>query len=146
MTIAAIRPVEYVPRLVAGIEPDSEGRYSAGVWRHCKKDGSIINVEIVAHPVPFEGRRAELILAIDVTDLLRSQAEMAEGSRLAAMVTEVCKTLDTAKTLRDGLQQCVEVLVRDVDGGTARIWTLHDSENVLELQASAGMHPQNTAT
>jgi PAS domain S-box-containing protein len=142
MTIAAIRPVEDVPRLVAGIEPDSEGRYSAGVWRHCKKDGSIIDVEIVAHPVPFEGRRAELILAIDVTELLRSQAEMAEGSRLAAMVTEVCKTLDMAKTLREGLQQCVEVLVRDVDGGVARIWTLNHSDDVLELQASAGMDTQ----
>ena len=137
MTIAAIRPEEDVPRLVAGIEPDRAGRYSAGIWRHCKKDGSIIDVEIVGHPVPFEGRCAELILAIDVTELLRSQAEMTARSRLAAMVTEVCKALDMAKTMREGLQQCVEVLVRDVDAGVARIRTWNH-EDVLELQASAG--------
>jgi PAS domain S-box-containing protein len=142
MTIAAIRPSEDVPRLLAGIEPDREGRRSAGVWRHCKKDGSIIDVEIVAHPVPFAGRRAGLILAIDVTELLRSQAEMAERSCLAAMMTEVCNALGMAKALREGLQQCAEVLVRDVDSGVARIWTLNHSENVLELQASAGMNHQ----
>ena len=40
------------------------------------------------------------------------------------------------------LQQCTEALVKHLDGGLARIWTLNDAERMLELQASAGTHTQ----
>ena len=36
------------------------------------------------------------------------------------------------------LQHCAEALVQHLDGGVARIWTLDESGEVLELQASAG--------
>jgi PAS domain S-box-containing protein len=37
-------------------------------WRYEKKDGSIIYVEIAAHPLTFGGRKAQLLIATDVTD------------------------------------------------------------------------------
>jgi hypothetical protein len=42
--------------------------------------------------------------------------------------------------LPDMLRQCAEAMVRHLDGAFARIWTLNEADNVLELQASAGLY------
>jgi hypothetical protein len=36
-------------------------------WKNFKKDGSVIDVEITAFPLVFDGRNAQLITATDVT-------------------------------------------------------------------------------
>jgi PAS domain S-box-containing protein len=140
MTILDIRPPEDVPDLLKRIKTNNPGSYSAGIWRHRKKDGNLINVEIFGHQIPFGSRRGELILAMDVTGRLLGQAEMAERNRLALLVAESGVALGRAETLRQGLQECAEILVRNLSVAFARIWTLNEMENVLELQASAGMY------
>jgi PAS domain S-box-containing protein len=140
MTILDIRPSEDVPDLLQRTNSDNLGSHSAGIWRHCKKDGSVISVEIFAHQIPFASRRGELILAVDITGRLREQAEMAERNRLALLVAESNVALGRAETLRHGLQECTEILVRNLSVAFARIWTLDETENVLELQASAGIY------
>jgi len=42
--------------------------------------------------------------------------------------------------LPDMLRQSTEAMVRHLDGAFARIWTLNEADNVLELQASAGLY------
>jgi len=74
MTIKDIRSAEDVPTLVDKISNEN-GFYSAGTWSHRKKDGSVIDVEIISHPLFFGGRKAKLVLANDVTE--RSRAENA---------------------------------------------------------------------
>src|SRR5664279_2478336 len=70
MTIADIRPPEDVPRLREVVGRVGEGAIDrSGAWRHRKKDGSIITVEITSHAVDYRGRRAEVVLAHDITDL-----------------------------------------------------------------------------
>ncbi|MFH7244444.1 MAG: PAS domain S-box protein [Spirulina sp.] len=71
MTIADIRPPEEVPRLLDNIAQVDSGLDIAGVWSHCLRDGQRIQVEIVSHTLEFEGRRAELVMAQDVTDRIR---------------------------------------------------------------------------
>jgi PAS domain S-box-containing protein len=75
MTLNDIRPAEDVPRLSAYLASDSPERHNAGEWRHRKKDGSLINVEITATRLSFAGRPAEFVLAQDITE--RKQAETA---------------------------------------------------------------------
>ena len=76
MTLANIRPEEDVPRLLKAIEQPIHGlREEASLWRHRKKDGSIIDVEIVGHELDFHGVQAELVAPRDVTE--RKQAERA---------------------------------------------------------------------
>jgi len=70
----------------------------------------------------------------------RSQELLLERSRLAALDAAVGISLTQSNTLQDILQQCTEALVRHLDVAFARIWTLNIDENVLELQASAGMY------
>ena len=73
MTIKDIRPPEDIPGLLENVSKVTEGLDDAGIWRHKKKDGSIIFVEIVSHTINFNGRRAEMVLANDITK--RKQAE-----------------------------------------------------------------------
>ena len=73
MTIKDIRPSEDVPALLENIAKVSAELNDAGVWRHQKKDGTIIDVEITSYPLNFAGRRAELVLANDITERKRAE-------------------------------------------------------------------------
>jgi len=85
-------------------------------------------------------RRAELIFAMDVTAQVDAQREMVERTRLATFVADAADALSRATTRRQGLQHCTELLVRHVDAVVARVWTLNQSDQHLELEASAGRH------
>jgi len=67
-------------------------------------------------------------------------AEMAEQARLAALGSHIGVVLTQSDGLDTMLQSCAGVLVAHLDAAFARIWTLREDENVLELQASAGMY------
>ncbi len=74
MRIADIRPAEDVPALVARVaEVRAAARGGETPWRHRRKDGSLIDVEITSHAFAFEGRDARLVLAHDVTDRRRAE-------------------------------------------------------------------------
>jgi len=79
MTIKDIRPVEDVPALLEMLSHSSAGQESRGYWRHQKKDGSIIQVDISARGLDFGGRPACLIHARDVTARLEAERKTAEA-------------------------------------------------------------------
>jgi PAS domain S-box-containing protein len=79
-------------------------------------------------------------LISDITERKRAEAEMAERHRLSILVAEVGGVLTRAESLRQGLQECAEILTRSIGAAFARIWTVNEEENVLELQASAGIY------
>ena len=75
MTIKDIRPPEDVQLLADYIDSGNPEVHQAGEWRHRKKDGTIINVEITSNRLNFGGRPAEFVLAHDITE--RKKAETA---------------------------------------------------------------------
>ena len=75
MTIKDIRPPEDVGALLQNVAQVRERKEQASMWRHCRKDGSVIDVEITAYPLTFAGRPAEVIVAVDVTQRKRDEAE-----------------------------------------------------------------------
>src|ERR1022692_172727 len=66
--------------------------------------------------------------------------ELERRIRLAALSADMGTALTHGNTLREILQRCSEALVQHLDAAFARIWTHNERENVLELQASAGMY------
>jgi PAS domain S-box-containing protein len=91
MTVADIGPLEAIP---ASPEPGtvtSDGAHAAGVWRHRKKNGETLMAEICAAAIEFEGRRAQLAIAMDVT----KQREAEEARREAdAHLTNIINSVD----------------------------------------------------
>ncbi|HEY4381722.1 MAG TPA: EAL domain-containing protein [Acidobacteriaceae bacterium] len=81
MTIAEIRPTEDVPALFADVAKRTPGLQIPGVWRHRRKNGERIDVEIVCHSLDFRGIDAMLVSANDVTERQRS-AELLRNSEL----------------------------------------------------------------
>lgn len=79
MTIGDIRPSEDLPILLENIAKVSSGVDLAGVWRHRKKDGTIIYVEISSHTLLFSGRNAEVVLANNVTERLLAEQALRES-------------------------------------------------------------------
>jgi PAS domain S-box-containing protein len=80
MTIKDIRPEEDIPALLENISNVTKGLDLAGAWRHLKKDGSIIDVEIISHTITFKGRRAEIVVAKDITETKRAEEELSKLS------------------------------------------------------------------
>src|SRR5262245_213237 len=77
---------------------------------------------------------------LDITDRKRAEEAVAERARLASLVADVGIALTGADTLPGILQPCAQALVRHLGAAFARVWTLNEAENVLELRASAGLY------
>jgi PAS domain S-box-containing protein len=75
MTIQDIRPSEEVPRMLSSLAQGIQGTEEGGVWRHVRRDGQPLEVEVTSHALEFMGRPAKLVRAHDVTR--RNQAELA---------------------------------------------------------------------
>jgi PAS domain S-box-containing protein len=89
-----------------------------------KKDGG----ETVAAPAAADGEPA------------RVEEALLERERLAALSAEVVTALAQSGSLPEMLRRCAEALVKNLDAAFARIWTLDEAAQVLELQASAGLY------
>ncbi|MBL1264652.1 response regulator [Methylomicrobium sp. RS1] len=75
MKMTAISAPEECERLRIAISA-SEGANGFGIWPHITGDGREIQVEITAQLLIFEGRKAVIILANDVTDRLRIEQQL----------------------------------------------------------------------
>jgi PAS domain S-box-containing protein len=79
-------------------------------------------------------------IATDITELKRVEGLQARRARQAALRADVHAAVSAGPecALAALLQRGAEAVVRHLDAASARIWTLNDRQNVLELQASAG--------
>ncbi|TMQ06118.1 MAG: response regulator, partial [Deltaproteobacteria bacterium] len=55
------------------------------IWRHLTKSGETLAVEITAHDLAFEGRRARLVLANDVTQRQRLEDQLRQSQKMEAV-------------------------------------------------------------
>jgi PAS domain S-box-containing protein len=81
-------------------------------------------------------------IATDITELKRAEELQARRARQAALRADIhaAFSLGTEGALPTILQRSAEAIVRHLGAAFARIWTLNDRQNILELQASAGLY------
>jgi diguanylate cyclase (GGDEF)-like protein/PAS domain S-box-containing protein len=76
MTLRDIRPSEDMPELERALgQARAEARHQ-GCYRHRTKAGAVIEVEITSDAVPWAGREARLVTAVDVTARRRAEREL----------------------------------------------------------------------
>ena len=68
MTLEDIRHAEDIPDLLKDVRLSNNSYNNSGEWRHVKKNGELIYVEIISHAVNFNGRAARHVLVHDITD------------------------------------------------------------------------------
>ncbi len=85
MTFADIRPAEDIPAPAGNSAHTTAGFDAGGVWRHRKKDGNTIFVEIAAHPVVFADHRARLVTATDITERRQLEGQLRQAQKMEAV-------------------------------------------------------------
>jgi PAS domain S-box-containing protein len=80
MTIEDIRLLEDVPSLISRAERirlNFNHQYHwSGTWRHKKKNGQLMYVEVSSHEILFDRKKAELVLTYDVTDTIHQEQKL----------------------------------------------------------------------
>ena len=147
MTIADIRPPEEIPRLLENIAQLQNNHHvdEAGVWRHRKKDGALIDVEITSHVLEFAGRRAEVVLAHDVTERLRTEERLRQAATVFENTREGITITDAdERILRVNRAFCelTGYTEEEVQGQTPRL--LHSGRQSPEFYAALWTSVLNT--
>ncbi|MEX0818948.1 MAG: PAS domain S-box protein, partial [Pirellulaceae bacterium] len=99
MTIADIRPEADVPALRKMLDDSGSAFEHRGVWRHRKKDGSLLDVEITTHGLELDGRSACIVLAMDVTEKLRAENALRRSEALNQAILQ--SSLDSIVTMNE---------------------------------------------
>ncbi|MFQ5991919.1 MAG: PAS domain S-box protein [Nitrospiraceae bacterium] len=107
-------------------------------WR---KDGTSFPVEYVSTPLREGGQTVGAVVVFkDITERKQTEEAIRERTRLLALEADIGQILNRNQEFRQLLQECTEAVVRHLTVAFARLWTLNPYEQMLELQASAGMY------
>ncbi|HEX6613869.1 MAG TPA: PAS domain S-box protein [Rhodanobacteraceae bacterium] len=79
MTISDIRSREEATHLQEVRSTGPAGHRNFGVWKHRRKNGTQMDVEVTSDDIVFHGRQARLVLANDVTERSRIEAELRQS-------------------------------------------------------------------
>ena len=81
MSLPDIRPEDEHAQLTAYLAAPESQRHSGLNWRHRRRSGELIWVQIVSEAIEFAGRPARLVLAQDVTQRLRAEHDLRLSER-----------------------------------------------------------------
>ena len=125
LTLFDVRPADERERLVNLMGAGGAAGGRAGIWRHARRDGSLLLVDVFTSPTVFKGRTAGMAVLIDITEQKAAEEEIARrGHQLA---TERAR-LVTA-------QRVAKVGDWDVDFATqTRTWSA-ETYRIFELDA-----------
>jgi PAS domain S-box-containing protein len=84
MTLADIRPNEDVARLKDSVAR-AKGLALSGQWRHCLKDGRLIDVEVASHTISYGGRKAVLSVLQDITQRKQLEEQLRQSAKMEAV-------------------------------------------------------------
>ncbi|QYM78011.1 PAS domain-containing protein [Horticoccus luteus] len=151
--ITDIRPPEDAAALESAVRA-SNGFRASGRWRHCRRDGTLLHVDVFTHDVDFAGRPARLACSIDVTEQENTLAALRESEarfKLAARaVSDVLWDWDLrANTLwrSDGYQTAFGYPPEEIQPGLDS-WSdrLHpeDRERVVQSLHAAIAHVESS--
>ncbi len=115
MTIQDLLPPEDQPALARERGRLDSRTESIGIWRHLKRNGTMIDVEVRGNEIDFEGHRARFILAKDVTERLRAERRL----RTAFAVTNV---LTESPSFREAVPRLLRAVCEEAGWEYGELW------------------------
>lgn len=140
MSVLDIRPEEDIARLSQVVHQPSCNRKDGGSWRHKRKDGSLLEIEIVSDDIVFDGRPGRLVMASDITARLAAERELARISRAQAMLGRCSEAVIHASQRQALLDAVCRIVVET--GGYRMAWvgfTESDAQGSIRPAAWAGV-------
>lgn len=91
MTIEDLHLAEDLTALKDNVASVTEGIDEAGIWRHVRKDGSVLWAEIVSEVIDYNERRCELVVAIDRTEQIAAHGRLQTQQSLLQVASRLGK-------------------------------------------------------
>ncbi len=124
MTIMDVRPAEEPAGPPIGHQTS---RPEAAFTRHERKDGTVIDMELVSHELELDGRRARLVLATDISERTRtraalhhSQEQLRQAQRLDAVGRLAAGIAHDFNNILTTIRGFGDILYRELDEGDPR--------------------------
>jgi PAS domain S-box-containing protein len=138
MTIEAIRPPAELPALREHLQRLPGGLGQSRSWRHIKRDGTIIDVEITSHDVDLHGRPTRIVAALDVTERKKAENALKAREHQQAAVAQLGQRAIETADLLSLFDAAADVVSRTLDVPYTNVLELaRDGESLL-LRAGVG--------
>jgi PAS domain S-box-containing protein len=132
MTLTDIRPPEDVPRLTNTLSGLSAGMAHSGMWKHRRKDGTIIDVEVVSHPILFGQRQARFVLITDITARRKLEEELVKAQKLESLGILAGGIAHDFNNLLTAIIGNISLAKQDTQPGDSTYERLEGAERALE--------------
>ncbi|WP_137402851.1 PAS domain S-box protein [Echinicola rosea] len=112
MTLQDIRPEEDIKQMERAVAIARKGNrlLKQRLFRHRKKGGTIIQVKIKSNPISYQGKRARIVSAIDLSENYQQQQHIEKQKRYLAAITEFQEILLKSKDWPNALKRCFKVV------------------------------------
>lgn len=85
MTLRDIVLTEEITAFLTALWQSGGDREDSRIWRHRRKDGKLIEMEITSHSLAFPGHRAWLSLANEVTERSNLEAQLRQSQKMESV-------------------------------------------------------------
>jgi PAS domain S-box-containing protein len=94
-----LRPPEDVQALLQSMgDRRNDAALTRGTWRHRKKDGSIIYVEVITQPIDYGGQKARVAQALDITERILAEEQLTRIKMAIEFASDAIAILDESGT------------------------------------------------
>ncbi len=120
LSVYDFRPKEDIDKFKAATNTAFRGIHHAGIWRHKKKNRTILYVDIVTYDINYKGQQTRLVLANDVTERHIAEEKLKESYDAIRKLTGHLQNareeerLHMSREIHDELGQLLTVLKMDV--------------------------------
>ena len=112
----------------------SSTNYNKGIWNHRKKDGTVIQVEIIGQEIIFEGAPARFILSNDITERIRAVEKLNKSEKLFRAMIEKDTDMKILATSAGEIFYASPSLTKILG---------YDNEELMSTRAFELIHPNN---
>jgi diguanylate cyclase (GGDEF)-like protein/PAS domain S-box-containing protein len=144
MTLRDVRPDDEVEKMEQAVQSmfDNDCFGELGVWRHRKQDGSVIDVEIRANRIVFNGKLACMAQITDITRRICAEQELLRINRGQRLLSACNEALVRAHEESDLLAEICRAAVEI--GGYRMSWIAYAEDDAQQSILPVALHGETS--